>query len=100
MWEAFKNESAYLEKTVTSDPEMSRVWTCFDSSELKRVHTEANAGLSWVESNRVEPEIEEKLNSSESNPAGRVSSPEFDETDADVDVDSPVAKQIRDKDIF
>ncbi|MCE3216073.1 hypothetical protein HAX54_004735 [Datura stramonium] len=67
----------------------------FDSSELKRVHTEANAGLSWVESNRVEPEIEEKLNSSESNPAGRVSSPEFDETDADVDVDSPVAKQIR-----
>lgn len=67
----------------------------FDSPESKRVHTEANAGTSSVASNRVEPEIEVNFNSSESNPAGRVSLPEFDETDADVDVDSPEAKQIR-----
>ncbi|XP_019069696.1 uncharacterized protein [Solanum lycopersicum] len=65
----------------------------FDSHESKRVHIEANAGSSSVELNGVEMELE--VNSSESNQEGHVCSPEFDEYDADVDVDSPEAKQIR-----
>ncbi|KAL3335479.1 hypothetical protein AABB24_031613 [Solanum stoloniferum] len=68
----------------------------FDSHESKRVHIEANAGSSSVEVNRVELELEvNSYDSSESNQEGHVSSPEFDEYDADVDVDSPEAKQIR-----
>ncbi|XP_049410303.1 uncharacterized protein LOC125873410 [Solanum stenotomum] len=65
----------------------------FDS---KRVHIEATAGSSSVELNRVELELEvNSYDSSKSNQEGHVSSPDCDECDTDVDVDSPEAKQIR-----
>uniref|UniRef100_M1CT40 Uncharacterized protein n=1 Tax=Solanum tuberosum TaxID=4113 RepID=M1CT40_SOLTU len=64
--------------------------------ESKRVHIEATAGSSSVELNRVELELEvNSYDSSKSNQEGHVSSPDFDEYDTDVDVDSPEAKQIR-----
>lgn len=67
--------------------EDSGVDSVFDSCESKRVHIEANAGSSSVQSNRVELGLEVNSHgSSELNQDGH---------DADIDVDSLEVKQIR-----
>ncbi|OIT02839.1 hypothetical protein A4A49_01887 [Nicotiana attenuata] len=58
------------------------------SPESKRLHLDENAGPSWDKSNRVERELEVNPDC--------VNSTKSEETDADVDVDSPEAKKIRD----